>query len=97
SDIEYTSLVLDEDIQKSFTEEKLDLQYLEMLEREYGAPNLWRFINVDRIIRFTQLVREYPYDRSRYSHEELLRIVQVCAKHIIAFLDTEKPDFIFSY
>lgn len=94
-DIPYTNLILDEEIQKRYKHEVLDLAYLRHIEKEYG--NVWRFINVDRVIRFGQLVREYPYDTSPYTHEELLRIVQVYAKAIIAFLDEEKPDFIFSY
>lgn len=95
-DIAYSQLLLDEDVQKTFKDEQLDLAYLQWLEREYGLPNLWPYINVDRIIRFSQLVREYPYDTPRYSHEDMLRMLQVYAKRIIAFLDEEKPDVLFS-
>lgn len=95
-DIRYSKLLLDEDIQRRFVDEPLDLSYLKTLEREYGIPNLWPYINVDRIIRFGQLVREYPYDTPPYTHEEMLRMLQVYAKAIIAFLDEEKPDFLFS-
>ncbi|MBI5412983.1 hypothetical protein HZA42_01375 [Candidatus Peregrinibacteria bacterium] len=42
-----------------------------------------------------QLVREYPYNKSPYTHEEMLKIFQVKAKAIIKFLEEEKPDFIF--
>jgi hypothetical protein len=41
-----------------------------------------------------QLVREYPYDKPKYTHEEMMRILQVHAKSIIAFLEKEKPDAI---
>src|SRR3989344_2398772 len=95
-DIAYSQLLLDEDIQRSYKDEPLDLTYLQWLEKEYGVPNLWPYINVDRIIRFSQLVREYPYDTPRYTHEEMLRTVQVYAKRIIAFLDAERPDVLFS-
>lgn len=95
-DIRYSKLLLDEDIQRRYKDEKLDFEYLRELEREYGIPNLWPYINVDRIIRFGQLVREYPYDTPPYTHEEMLRMLQVYAKAIIAFLDEEKPDFLFS-
>ena len=94
-DLRYTDIILDEDVHKLSKKEKLDLSYLKWLEGEYG--NLWSFINVDRIVRYGQLVREYPHDAPMYTHEEMLRIVQVTAKHIISFLDREKPDFLFSY
>jgi len=95
TDIPYTHLVLDEDIQKKYRAEKLDIEFLESFEREYG--NLWSYISVDRVIRHGQLVREYPHDSSPYSYEEILRIVQVYAKELLAFIEKEKPDFIFAY
>lgn len=94
-EINYTSLLLDEDIQKKYKEEKLDLNYLKWLEKEYGTPNLWPYIAVDRIIMSSQLVREYPYDKPSYTHEEMLRLLQVMSKSILSFLKKEKPDAIF--
>lgn len=94
-DIRYTNLLLEEDIHKEYLKEKIDHAYLAELEREYGS--LWKFISVDRIVRFGQLLREYPHDTSPYSYEEMLRLVQVHAKRITAFLDAEKPDFVFTY
>lgn len=95
-DIRYTKLLLDEDIQRRYKDEPLDLAYLKWLEREYGTPTLWPYINVDRVIRFGQLVREYPHNTSPYTHEEMLRMLQVYSKALHAFLDEEKPDVIFS-
>jgi hypothetical protein len=91
-DIAYTSLVLEEDIHKKLYEEKLDHDYLRWLEKEYGTPNLWPHLYLDRVIMNGQLVREYPYDKPLLSHEDMLRRVQVTAKMIIEFLDREKPD-----
>src|SRR3989338_10739487 len=91
-DIPYTNLILDEDIQKQYKNEILDLTYLAEFEREYGS--VWKFIGVDRVIRYGQLVREYPHDTSPYTHEDMLRMVQVYAKQCSAFIDAEKPDFI---
>lgn len=93
-DIQYTNLLLDEDIHKKFKNEKLDLDYLHWLEKEYGIPNLWPYLIADRIIMHNQLVREYPYDKAPFTHEEMLRILQVTAKEIILFLEKEKPDVI---
>ncbi len=91
-DINYSQLLLDDEIHKYFKNEQLDLDFIKNLEKEYGLPNLWPYINIDRIVRYNQMVREYPYDTPKYSHEEMMRILQVRAKAIIKFLDEEKPD-----
>jgi hypothetical protein len=91
----YTELLLDEDIEKSARTEPLDMSYLEALERQYGP--LWKYVDVDRVVRHGQLIREYPHDHSPYSHEQILRLVQSYAKHIEAFLDEQKPDMVFGY
>lgn len=91
-EIKYSSLILDEEIHKRYKTEPLDLTYLGWLERTYGIPNLWPYIAIDRILMFNQFVREYPYNFPRYTHEEMMRILQVRAKAIIEFLDKEKPD-----
>lgn len=92
TDLNYTSLVLDEDVHERYKKEKLDLEYLKKLEQDYGLPNLWAYIALDRVLMYSQLVREYPYNTPLYTHEEMLRILQVKAKAIINFMDTEKPD-----
>ncbi len=93
-DVKYSSLLLDEDIHKEYLNEKLDLEYLKILEKKYGLPNLWPYIALDRVLMFNQVVREYPYNTPAYTHEEMMRIFQVKARAIIKFLETEKPDAI---
>lgn len=95
-DINYVNLILDEDIHEKYKREKLDIEYLKKLEQEYGLPNLWPYIALDRVLMYNQLIREYPYNTPRYTHEEMLRIFQVKARAIIDFMETEKPNaFIF--
>lgn len=94
-EINYSSLLLDEDLHHQAKEEKLDLDYIKFLEKEYGLPNLWPYIEVDRVIRFNQMVREYPMDTPVYTHEEMMLQIQVRAKAIIAMLEKEKPDYLF--
>ncbi|KKW27876.1 MAG: hypothetical protein UY70_C0006G0025 [Candidatus Kaiserbacteria bacterium GW2011_GWB1_52_6] len=93
--IRYTSLVLEEDLFKQAKAEKLDMEYLTTLEAEVG--NLWRCIEVDRLVRHGQHLREYPHDQAPYSYEDMLRIVQTLARRITKMLDEEKPDFIFIF
>lgn len=94
TDVKYTGMILDEDIHEEYKKEKLDVEFLKNLEKELGIPYLWPFIAVDRITMFNQLVREYPYDTPRYTHEEMLRKLQVTAKRVKEFLDREKPDYV---
>jgi len=92
--ITYTKLILDEDIYKKYRNEKIDPDYLNHLEREYGIPNLWPFVDTDRIIRNGLFLREYPYNQSPYSHDDMLKLIQVYAKTAIKFLEEEKPGVI---
>ncbi len=91
-DVAYTSLILDEDIHKRYRDEVLDMDYLRTLEKEYGIPNLMPYLHIDRVLMHEHLVREYPHDERPFSHNDLLRILQVTAKALIKFLDEERPD-----
>lgn len=95
TDVTYTNILLDEDINLEYKNEKLDLPYLHSLEKNYGLPNLWPYLAIDRILMHSQFLRLYPYDQPLLSHENLLKVLQITAKKIITFLDNEKPDFIF--
>ncbi len=92
--VPYTGLLLDEDVHNRYKDEKLDPNYFRWLEKEFGIPNMWPYLIVDREIMSNQAAREYPYNTPRYTHEEILRILQVTAKAVIAFLEKEKPDVI---
>src|SRR3989344_9568640 len=92
TDIHYSTLLLDEELHAAYKKEELDLSYLQWLEKEFGIPNLWSYIEIDRIIRLNQFVREYPYNKSSYTHEEMMRLIQVRARAIIRMLEKEKPD-----
>lgn len=91
-DIKYTYLLLYEDIYKAYRSEKLDLTYLSRLEHDYGLPNLWPYLENDRIVRHGQYLREYPYDKPPLSYEDMLRVLQAETKAVSNFLDSEKPD-----
>ncbi|KKS95720.1 MAG: hypothetical protein UV75_C0003G0053 [Candidatus Giovannonibacteria bacterium GW2011_GWA1_43_15] len=91
-DIKYSALLLDDEIHKKFKAEPLDYNYLKELEKRFGMPNLWPYIEMDRVVRRNQLLREYPYDTPPYTHEEMLKILQVKTKAIWKFLQKERPD-----
>lgn len=94
-EINYSQLVLEEDIYARYHDEQIDLDFLRTFAREYGVPNLWPYVLLDRVLRYNLLVRAYPSDKSRYSHSDLMKIFQVTAKAVVKFLEEEKPDFIF--
>ncbi len=93
--VQYTKILLDDEVLAQYKNETLDLNYLKQLEKEYGIPNLWPYLYIDRIIMHGQLVREYPHDKPIVSYEEMLKILQITARTIIKFLKEEKPDFLF--
>ena len=95
TDVPYSTLLFDEEIHARYKQETPDPAYIDSLEREYGLPSLWPYLAVDRVVMSNQLVREYPYDRPRYTHEEMLRLLQVYAKALTKFLDEERPDYVF--
>ena len=96
TDIPYTHLLLNEEVHERYKSEKLDFDYLRALQDEYGIPNLSPYIDIDRIVRYNQFVREYPYDTPPYTYEEMLRQLQVKAKAVLKFFNEEKPDVIIS-
>ena len=44
---------------------------------------------------YSILPREYPSDRPMYSHNDMLKILQVKAKAVIKLLEETKPDYVF--
>ncbi len=94
-DIRYSTLLLDQEIHNQWKAERVDQGYLNDLESRIGVPNLWPYLIADRVIMQEQLVREYPHDRLRYSHDDLLKMLQVRAKAIDAMMERERPDIAF--
>jgi len=95
TDIAYSTLLLDQDIHERWRDERIDRTYLADLEQRIGLPNMWPYLIADRVIMQEQLVREYPHDRLRYSHEDLLKMLQVRAKAIDEMMERERPDIVF--
>ncbi len=94
-DIAYGTLLVDEDIHDKSPAEKVDWNYLKELERQWGIPNLWPYLCVDRILRFGMHMREYPHNESPYTHEDMARMLQTTARTIVDFLERERPDVVY--
>lgn len=93
TDFTYSKLLLDSEIHDQYKTVALDRDFLNLIEKEYGLPYLWPYLALDRVLMHNQLIREYPYNTPHYTHNEMLKILQVHAKAIINFLETEKPNF----
>ncbi len=90
----FSPLVLDQEIHARYKNEIIDPEFIKKLEEDFGLPNLWPYLELDRIIRSGQLIRAYPYDTPLYDHEDMIRLVQVTAKAINKLLDEAKPEVI---
>lgn len=95
TDINYGAHIpLEEDLYLRGKDAELDLEFLRSFEKEYGIPNLWPYLYLDRVIMNGQYLREYPYDKPLLSYDGMLKHVQENAKEVLAFLEKEKPDAI---
>lgn len=94
-EVKYTSLLVEEDLHKKLESEKLDLGYLKYLEENYGIPTLWEYITPDRTFMMQIPPKQYSENPAPlYSHEELLKCLQIRFREIISWLEKEKPDFL---
>ena len=89
SNVNYNKIYSSEDIFERFKNDKLDISYLNKLEKELSFPNLWLNIVHEREI--------YALDHwipgvIKYNEEELLRWLQATARHIEYILDDCRPD-----
>lgn len=92
----YSKLLSDEDLQKQVASEKLDIQFLKQLETKYGLPNLWPYIYIDRTLTMGIPPHDYRWNpKPPFTHEEMMKTVQVKARAIIKMLEEERPDFVF--
>ncbi|MBU1019241.1 MAG: hypothetical protein ABII07_05515 [Patescibacteria group bacterium] len=91
SDIEYSEILVEEDLHKKAEEVELDMDFIKKFEEEYGLPNAWPYLLVDRHIMMSVPKSDYSKKPS-CSHEKMLKYLQVEAKAMIAFLEKEKPD-----
>ena len=90
-EIDYQPLLVDEDLHLKAEKEKLDLDYIESLEKEYGIPNLWPYIATDRFFMMSSPKRDYSYTPA-CSHETMLTHLQTRWRAISEMFEQAKPD-----
>lgn len=100
TDLIYTGILIDEEMQNKYHREKVDIDYIKTIEKKYGIPNLWPLIYSDRTIMMSMTGSDRPMTpimNPLFTHEEIIKIVQIKAKETIDFLNKEKPDFILFF
>jgi hypothetical protein len=94
-DIDYQPLLTDAAIYKLSEDIELDRPLLAQFEEEYGAPNLWPYVLIDRSLFVpSEGHPSYPVAGSRLSIEQLEKLLQAHFSAILGLLDEAKPDFI---
>ncbi|OGX33814.1 MAG: hypothetical protein A2787_09800 [Omnitrophica WOR_2 bacterium RIFCSPHIGHO2_01_FULL_48_9] len=99
-DLRWDPLLVDDDLQDQAANERLDLHYLALLEKEYGLPEqpsgegttLWPYLINDRHLMMGNPTHEFSYT-PLYTHEEMLKTLQAKFRAVVQMLKEKKPDF----
>lgn len=93
----YSQRLCEWDILEKAAKSKADLAYLREKEKEFGDGTLWNSIIADRRL-FMGSRAAYRQDLgSRYSHDELLSIVDSTVRELERFIAEFKPDIVVSF
>ncbi len=79
----------------SFEKNKeIDFEYLSNQEKKFGEPFLWNALMIDRRI-YNGLLTKYKQDyKPRFTHKEMLFILQKGFKAVLKFIEEIRPDII---
>jgi hypothetical protein len=74
--------------------EKVDMDYLKAIEKEFGEPFLWNALIMDRRV-YNGVLTKFKQDyKPRFTHEQMLVILQKCFKAVLQFIEKIRPDII---
>jgi hypothetical protein len=75
-------------------DDKADDDFLKRLEDEFGEPFLWNALVIDRRI-YNGVLTKYKQDyKPRFTHDEMLAVLQKSFKAILKFIEDIDPDII---
>jgi len=74
-----------------------DLSILKELEKKFGEPYLWNALVADRRIYFGKKFAMKQDYHPRYSHQQMLSILQVAIQRVEELIEKVNPDCIFSF
>lgn len=93
-DIDYQRLDSFQEIFNKYNTEEINYRYLNKIEEEYGNPFLWFAVYPERNVLFDRDLTAYINSFQKYSHEDILKLLQVFFKQIIKAIEDFKPDYI---
>jgi hypothetical protein len=93
-DISYKHLGLFQDIFNDYKHEEIEYDYLDKIEKEYGNPFLWLFVYPERNVIFDRDISVYMNSFQKYTHEDILKLLQVFFKYIVNIVEELSPDYI---
>ncbi len=96
-DINDYPLLKEWDITKKAKSTKVNYELLGKYEKQIGDPFLWGPLVGDRRIYLGKNCELHQNYKPRFSHKEMLKILQTALLEIEGMLDTIKPDVIISY
>ncbi len=74
--------------------EKADMDYLKAIESEFGEPFLWNAPVMDRRV-YNGVLTKFKQDyKPRFTHEQMLAILQKGFKAVLEFIEKIHPDII---
>ena len=74
--------------------EKVDTDYLKAIESEFGEPFLWNALVMDRRV-YNGVLTKFKQDyKPRFTHEQMLVILQKGFKAVLDFIERIRPDII---
>ncbi|UCC98755.1 MAG: hypothetical protein JSW66_02450 [Phycisphaerales bacterium] len=75
-------------------EDGADDDFVKTLEDEFGEPFLWNALVIDRRI-YNGILTKYKQDyRPRFTHDEMLAVLQKSFKAVLQFVEEIEPDII---
>ncbi len=92
-DIKYTAILSEYELHNEAEKVDLDLDYIKKFEKEYGMPNAWQYIGVDRHLMMSVPKTNFSF-KPMCSHEQMMKYLQVKSKAITKMFEQEKPDVI---
>tara|TARA_A100001037_G_scaffold266344_1_gene258417 strand:- start:20049 stop:21611 length:1563 start_codon:yes stop_codon:yes gene_type:complete len=85
------------DITNNYKQEQIDLAYIKEQERTLNVNNFWEALIVDRRLMLGPKCTYFQDYRTRFTHEDLLKILQRSLKKVGQLFDDVQPDFVSSF
>lgn len=85
------------EVTNNFKSETLDYNLLNDYEKQLGVSTLWEALIADRRLTLGRKTSYFQDYNPRYSHEDLLKILQTGLQHTEQLFDAIKPDFVVSF